>query len=89
MKVLESENQSSEYLESDLNGKIKGSGSEENEREEELVNAPVRILIQILYLRTFHHHCNAAPLSIVVLKPPVKDLRCFAVFWSQCLAGGT
>ena len=46
VKVLESDNQSSEYLESDLNGKIKGSGSEENEREEELVNAPVRILIQ-------------------------------------------
>ena len=46
MRVPESDNQSSEYLESDLNGKIKGSGSEENEREEELVNAPVRILIQ-------------------------------------------
>ena len=48
MKVLESDNQSSEYLESDLNGKIKGSGSEENEREEELVNAPVRILSKYL-----------------------------------------
>ena len=32
------------YLEGDLYGKVEGSGSEEEEREEELVNAPVRIL---------------------------------------------
>ena len=32
------------YLEGNLNGKVEGSGSEEEEREEELVNAPVRIL---------------------------------------------
>ena len=41
------------YLEGNLYGKVEGSGSEEEEREEELVNAPVRILSKISYSYIF------------------------------------
>ena len=37
------------YLEGNLYGKVEEGGSEEDKREEELINPPVRILCKISY----------------------------------------